>query len=344
MIQLRCAGGPGEAKRGATLIRAVLVCIALYAVDVACVFRIDARSAFLAANVALPLDLMVLVPLVFWLLYIRPRGKSPIFVLPVIYLGSLASSAMAVEDSFTIVPCLLVAAFAVDAVVLCFEVPRIFRLAKRLAAEAEHKGMSPSECIAHCAEGILGGSKVARALSMELAMWWYLLRSWGKPPYVPEGVRAFSYHKDCNAVAMSSVLVFLGVFEAAAVHVALSRVSLLLAMAATVLTAYMLVWLIANTRAMVLEPILVDGRSVFISWGFMYWMRIERSNVDAVVRGDLEAPKSESADLSSLGGSPCWLILKEPVEFNPVVGKVRKVRYVKLSPDDSAGFIRELSK
>ena len=58
---------------------------------------------------------MAFVPSAFWLPSIRPKGKPPTFVPPVIYLGSLASSAMAAEGASAIVSCLLVAALAVDA-------------------------------------------------------------------------------------------------------------------------------------------------------------------------------------------------------------------------------------
>lgn len=61
-----------------------------------------------------------------------------------------------------------------------------------------------------------------------------------------------------------------------------------------------------------------------------------------VVIGELDAPKSESVDLSSLGGSTCWAILKEPAERSSLTGKVKMVRYVKVSPDNAAGFKRAL--
>ena len=177
---------------------------------------------------------------------------------------------------------------------------------------------------------------------MELTMWWYLFLSWGKQAHCPEGSVAFSYHRESNAAALTAALVFLAAIEAVVAHVALSRVSAALAIAATLATAYALAWLVANTRAMVLTPILVGESSVLVRWGFLSEMRFDRANVASVVIGDLDAPRSERVNLSSLGGSPCWVVLREPVEHRSLIGKARMVRYVKASPDDAAGFKRAL--
>ncbi len=246
-------------------------------------------------NVALPLDLMAVAPLAFWLAYVRPRGKSPILVLPVIYLGGIASAAMAVGGRFALVPYLLVAAAAADVAVLCLEVPRIARVVRALSGEARSRRLSPSERFRLCVEGVMCSSAPARTLAMELAMWWYLLRSWGGRPHCPEGFAAFSYHRESNAVALTAVLVFLAAVEAVVAYAALSRVSAALAVAATLATAYALAWLVSNARAMALAPILVGESLVLVRWGLLSEVRFDRSNVEDVVTGDLDAPLGASA-------------------------------------------------
>lgn len=342
MNRLKLIGTAADGGRSATLLGAAVLCAAIYTADALLVTLGDTGSAALAANVALPLDLMAVAPLAFWLLYARPRGKSPILVLPVIYLGGLASAAMSVEGAFSLVPFLLVVAAAVDIVVLCLEVPRLARLTRTLNDEANSKQLSPSERFRHCSEGVLGSSLPARMLAAELTMWWYLLRSWGRRPHSPEGSVPFSYHRESNAAALTGVLVFLAAIEAVVAHVALSKISVAIAVAATLATAYMLAWLVANTRAMALEPILVGETSVLARWDFMSELRFERSSVREVVLGDIDVPRAERADLSSLGGSPCWVALESPVAYRPLLGKARTVRYVKVSPDDPAGFKRAL--
>lgn len=338
MVRLELVGTTGDGRRAATFLGVGALFAAIYLVDILCARLSEPGSTALVANIALPLDLMVVAPLAFWLAYARPRGKSPILVLPVIYLGGAASAAMSIDGQFALVPCLLVAAAAVDVAVLCLEVPRIARAVRALSCEARDGHLSPSERFQHCVEGVMGISAPARMLAMELAMWWYLLRSWGKPTHCPEGFAAFSYHRESNAAALAAVLVFLASLEAIVVHVALSRVSAALAIAATLATAYALAWLAANTRAMALVPILVGESRVLLRWGLFPEMDLDRSNVADVVIGDIDAPRGERADLSSLGGSPCWVVLREPVERKSLIGGTRMVRYVKVSPDDAVGF------
>lgn len=342
MIWLWLTEKTGDGRRAATLLGAGALCAAVYLIDILCAGLSDPGSVALAANVALPLDLMAVAPLAFWLAYVRPRGKSPILVLPVIYLGGIASAAMAVDGQFTLVPYLLIAAAAVDVAVLCLEVPRIARIARALSGEARRQALSPSERFRLCAEGVMGSSAPARMLAVELAMWWYLLRSWGKRPHCPEGFVAFSYHRESNVAALTAVLAFLAAVEAVMVHIALSRVSAALAVAATLATAYALAWLVANARAMALAPILVGESLVLVRWGLLSEVRFDRSNVEDVVIGDLDAPRGERIDLSSLGGSPCWVVLREPVKRKSLTGRAKMVRYVKASPDDAAGFRRSL--
>lgn len=66
----------GDGKRASTLLGAGAICAAVHLVDILCARLSDPDSAALTANVALPLDLMVVAPLVLWIAYVRPRGKS----------------------------------------------------------------------------------------------------------------------------------------------------------------------------------------------------------------------------------------------------------------------------
>lgn len=130
----------------------------------------DAGSTALIANIALPFNLMVVAPLAFLLLYVRPRKKSPILVLPIIYLGAWPRPRCPSKGRSPLCH-LLVAAAAVDVAVLCLEVPRVARSARALNDEATSRQLPPSGRFRHCSEGILGGSLPARMLAAELTMW-----------------------------------------------------------------------------------------------------------------------------------------------------------------------------
>lgn len=71
--------GAGRPPRGTVPVIAVLGVIALmYAIDMAVLRFVPVFAAVYSANFAVPFDLMVCVPLVFYLLFVRKRGITPI--------------------------------------------------------------------------------------------------------------------------------------------------------------------------------------------------------------------------------------------------------------------------
>lgn len=83
-MRLGLMGTTDDGKRAATLLGTGALCAATYLIDILCAGLNDPGSAALTANVALPLDLMVVALLAFWITYVRPRGKSLSTASPII--------------------------------------------------------------------------------------------------------------------------------------------------------------------------------------------------------------------------------------------------------------------
>ena len=77
---------------------ALLACLALYGIDLACMATVPATGFDFASGFAMPFDLRVFVPAVFYLLVVRRYRLSPLLVLPVIWLGGLVSLQFAAPD------------------------------------------------------------------------------------------------------------------------------------------------------------------------------------------------------------------------------------------------------
>ena len=103
--------GAGRPSRKIIPVIAVLGAIALmYAIDMAALRFVPVSAAVYTANFAVPFDLMVCVPLVFYLLFVRKRGITPIAVLPVIYVCGAVSAFVSVPGAPSALPVLLGAA------------------------------------------------------------------------------------------------------------------------------------------------------------------------------------------------------------------------------------------
>lgn len=296
------SAAPRRAIDARRLLPPLAVCLALYGIDLACMAAVPEAGRAFAAGVAVPFDLMVFVPLAFYLLVVRRNGLSPLIVLPVIGLGGLVSAQLAPVGQFSLhVP------------LEWFERP-FFELVR-------HEG-------------------AAHACATELSVWYYALLSWRRPPIVPAGYRAFSYHRKSGYLALVGVIAALLPFEAVAVHLLVAQWSEAAAIALTALTAYTLAWIVGDARAVVLNPLLVGDGALQVKWGSHFRLGVPLDLVESVGSTEPALPKRERVNMAAMGAVPCWIVLSEPVQARGLLGKPRPVRAVCVSPDDAAAFRR----
>lgn len=332
---------PAEARlraRSGIPAAALFACALMYLADMSILATVPEAGASFTANFAVPFDLMVCVPLTFYLIVVRRRGMTPIAVLPVIYLGGLVSSFVADPNSPTALPVLFGIAAAVDAVVLTREVPKLAKTFRK--GYLARKGECPQPIVWFFGgfSEIIPGKTAAHAAAMEASMWYWLVASWRRGPEPPKGSIAFTYHKECGFVALSCVVIALGLVETAVVHIGVSRVSIPAAFILSALSLYSIAWIAANARAAAKSPILVHEDSVTAVWGAFLRVRIEGESIEKVALSDPGLSKREVLDMSSLGGTPCWIMLRAAMETEILLGKKRCVKAVKLSPDRLSEF------
>lgn len=337
--------GAGRPSRKIIPVIAVLGAIALmYAIDMAALRFVPVSAAVYTANFAVPFDLMVCVPLVFYLLFVHKRGITPIAVLPVIYVGGAVSAFVAVSGAPSALPVLLGAAFAVDIAVLVLEVPRLARAFRAGYREARETDAYPAEWFARAFEAVVPSRAAARVAATELAMWYHLVLLRHRVTVVPKGREAFSYHKKSGFLALVGVVIVLGVIEIVVVHLLVSRFSVVAAAVLTAVSIYGLAWLGSFARSVVACPILVGEGRLTATWGFLPGIDVSLASLDRVVFSDPGFEKDDVLDLATMGAKPCWVVLREPVEVCGMTGRARQIRAVKLSPDEADAFVESVAR
>lgn len=334
----------GTARRKTPIMLAVFVCVFMYAFDLSTVRFVPPIASSYTVNFAVPFDLMVCVPLVFYFLVVRRRGMTPLAVLPVIYLGGLVSSFVVVPGSPTALPVLFGIAIIVDGLVLAHEVPRVVKAFCSGYREAHREGTYPIEWFVGAFEAIVPSRAVARAAAMEAAMWYHLLFSWRRVAQPPRDAKAFTCHKNSGFVPLVGVVVALGFVEVIVVHLLVSRYSLVAAALFSAFSVYGLAWLASCARAVVTSPILLDGSSLTAAWGFLQCERIPVGSIERVSFSDLGLGKRATLDMATMGAKPCWVVLKEPRKVDGIFGSTREVRAIKLAPDDLHGFAGHIGR
>ena len=334
----------GPSRKVVPLAVALGAAALMYAIDAAALRFAPVSAAVYVANFAVPFDLMVCVPLVFCLLFVRGRRITPIAVLPVIYAGGAVSALVAVPGAPSILPVLFGAAFAVDAAVLVREIPRLARAFRAGYREGRKAGAYPAEWFARAFEAVIPNRTAARVAATELAMWYHLVLSRRRAAVVPKGREAFSYHRKSGFLALVGVVIALGVVEIVAVHLLVSRYSVVAAVALTAASLYGLAWLGAFARSVVACPILIGEGKLTAAWGFLPGVDLPVASIERVAFADPGFEKGDVLDLATMGATPCWVILREAVEVRGTTGRVRNVRAIRLSPDEPDAFARSVAR
>ena len=334
------AGTPATPARLAPsrIALALFAVLALYGIDLACLAATPAAGFPFVPNFALPFDLMVCVPAAFYLLAVRPARLSPLLVLPVIWLGGFASLQFAAPGQPSIVPLLGLAALVVEAGVAVREARRFSRGFRAAKAATDN----PLDWFSGAFSALVRNERAARMAGLELTMWYYAAFSWRRAPHVPEGCRAFSSHRQSGYVAVVGVMLGLVAIEAFAVHLMVSRFSLPAACILTALSAYTIVWMVAEARAVVLNPLLVGNGELVARWGMLARERVPLGLIAWVGECEPAVPRKERLDLAAMGGRAVWIELAEPLEVRGITGKRRIVRALKVSPDEPAAFKQAL--
>lgn len=322
-------------NRNLPLKAGLLACLALYTIDAVCLAFVPNEGRALAANIAVPFDLIVCVPAAFYFLVIKPRKLSPVAVIPVIYAGFVASTLVMQPESFSLLAVLLPMMLAVEAAILARELTRFARVFRAARKESTR----PMTWFEKPFFELSRNETASRLCALECSIWYYVLASWRSKPDVPNGARPFSCHKESGYLALSGVIMALLPIEALVTHLLVAKYCEPAAIVLTVLTAYTLVWFVGNTRAVVLNPLLVDGASVTVRWGAYFSERIPLESVARIDhREEPDVPKSERLNMAVMGARPCWIVLREPRTVRTLLGKPRAVRAINVSPDHASEF------
>lgn len=315
------------------------ICLLLYAIDGFAYAFVPESGALYAANFAIPFDLMVCVPAAFYLLFVRPRGISPIAVLPVIYIGGALSSIVAIPNAPSALPALFGCAFAVDVIVLVREVPRLAR--KLLAGYREAKAACPVPLVwfRRAFASVIANKAAANLCAMEITMWYYLLASWKKRE-LPHGFQTFTYHKNTGFLAFVGVIVAMGLVEVVVVHLLVAQWSVLAAVILDVLSVYALAYIVANARAVAINPILVNDDTLVASWGAFQTETVPMSAIKCISLTEPMLPKEEVLNMATMSGKPCWVALNSSLTTTDMLGRVTHIRAIKVTPDDIQAFCK----
>jgi hypothetical protein len=311
-----------------------------FALVAACVYAADLSIARMRASLDRPelvtlgilADLVVVVPLAWYLLAVRWGGLRKLSLVPVV-LASVAGAALALPQDRALLGQFL------EALAVPYEIGLFGWIALRVwRSSRRSRGTDDmAERLREVAREVLPVRRAADMLAFEIAVLYYSLFSWRARPRVAPGGEAFTYHRKSAYGALLFALGMVTLAEVAPVHILLTRWSAVAAWVVSGLSVYGMLWFVADWRAARLRPVLLDEDALWIRTGLRWSARIPRERIAGVHR-KLPPGAGPSLRAALPGASPLWIELTEIVSVTGPYSIERRARWIGVAVDDAERF------
>ncbi len=287
---------------------------------------------------ALTVDLVVVLPALYFALVVRPRRWPWITVLPFILLCAYGTSWLLPQDHQTPLRNLrhLVAPLELSLLALigwkAMRVVRHFR-------ECPNMGSTDfPERLRRAAVDVVGVPRVAEILASEISLLYYGLASWFRR--AEENSSAFTVHrKDSYGTLVVGILTVMGV-ELIPVHLlALYLSGPFLAWTMTLLTLYGALWIVGDYQALRFRPMKIGVTGLAFRLGLRWEAQIPWDQVISFRRLNFgEKPGKDAVTLVTVGQPAFFLETREAMTFRGFYGFRRKGNKLYFDVDQKETF------
>jgi len=229
-------------------------------------------------TIGVSLDFIVVIPLLLYFLIFRKANKSILSMLPFALLGYLALILVMPEQGRQSIEIIKYFLIPLELAFVGYGIYKIITHFRSNRLIDSH----PIETMRNSMDTALGSSKISSWLVHDLSVWYYAFFSWRKKPYVRGDSASFSYHTESNWLVIVMVVSKLLIMEGAVIHILLMQWSHLAAWILSLGNLYIVFALIADYRAMRLNPILVSGRQLRLQYGIQMTAYIDMDNIESV--------------------------------------------------------------
>ena len=294
-----------------------------------------ANDVWVATGVTL--DLVLLVPTLYYFLAVRKCGWPVLTTLPIFFICLFAASRIVPSEHHA----LLNGLHAVLPIAeLGLGIALVIAVRRALVAEGPKDWLDTARATV---ERWTGNSVAAKVLAFELGLFRYAFTRQKVHPLDPG---QFSAYQKTPLKAYLWVLMMVIAVETVALHLLLMRWSEIAAWILTLLSVYSAIWLIGDTRAIFRRPIRLDAEALRLRFGMRWsldvpWLLVERVETGLSVKPDAEKP----LEMVPLGaGANVRLKLREPVVADGPYGITRRCSEVLLYVDEPRSFVSEIEQ
>ena len=275
-------------------------------------------------------DLTILVPALYYWLGVRRRSLPLVTVVPVFVASLFAASRIVPAEHQQALNGLKQVLVVLELGIFAF----VFWTLRRAVAQGRQLG-DRLEGYRHVLSNLMP-ARAAEAIAYELATVTYALAPRQKLP----SRQVFTYHKRGAVTAIAGALLLAVVAEAVPVHLLLSRWSPVAAWIHLALSAYGLLWIVGDTRAMSQRPIELNPNGLHLRLGLRWSLAVPWDAVAELTPQRGAPPKAKTLlSLLPLGSQPTHrLHLRRPLVAQGVYGLTKTVQEVVFCVDEVERF------
>ncbi|WP_235298716.1 hypothetical protein [Portibacter marinus] len=283
-------------------------------------------------TLAISIDLLFTVPLVYFLT-IRKSKISTATIIPVLMSGYLIGSILFQEDQkmyinyfkIYLLPLLEIGILTY----IIFKVRQvIINFRKKHRSQADIYTVLKKTC------NQLFPVLYAQILTSEIAVFYYGFFDWKKKRYQSH---EFTYHLKSGTPALMAILIFIIVIETFAVHMLLEKWSNTAAWVLTALSIYTIFQFFGWLRSLSKRPIQVTNDKLYLKYGMMREVLIDRSDIQNIECSRKRLTKHEMhitlSPFSDLESHNVILSLTKPYELQGLFGTKKRFKTIAFHAD-----------
>ena len=311
-----------------------LALASVYAASVWVVGQVPRMEDPAVLAVAVTLDLTVLVPVLYYLVFVRGRGW-PVATVSAVFLASLGAASLLVPTGHqAALRAIQLLAVPVELSLVGWAVLKLghaVRRARALGADEDIVTLLRSTF------GALGFGRAGEAAAYEVAVLTYALGRWRTP--MPDGPEVFSVHRRASYGAVVAALLTVTFVELVGVHVLVARWSEGAAWALTALSLYAALWLLGDFQAIRHRPVRIEPDRLRLRLGLRWDAEVPFAAVESIVPLERAPNKGDAyLDLTAFG-TPRYLVrLYGPITARGPYGWQKPVRSLGFAVDDRERF------
>lgn len=318
------------------------IAAALLAIEVWVVSLADFAIQPNVIPLAVTVDIVIGLPLLFYFLVIR-RKRLPLLTLaPIFILALVAANRILPPAQHTYLSWIELAVPLMELIVLAVLALKLRQIIGHYRQLRPNNAYMPETLEASLRAALpTFPPLVASIFSTEISLLSFGVTGWlRRSPQAAAGSLRFSYHRQGSYGLLLGFIAFLLLLETTTAHLLLARWSEAAAWVLTALSIYSLIWLFGDFHASRLQPIVLGDAHLHLRTGMRWrvdipWQQLTSAN--KVSQADKKLPGY--LNLAAMGEPQLVLRLAEPVRVHGLLGRTRVASLIGLSVDDPAAFL-----